>query len=136
MGEFKQKLVIDHADGAKFVSGGLRDQFVYRHFGIEEATGGKYCAHVICGAGGKPPIANHVHTEIDFLMVYVLKGWITFWYEGHGEETLKAGSVHMLPPGIDHGVVDWSDDIELIEITSPEKYGTVKTSAEELAETA
>ena len=42
----------------------------------------------------------------------------------------------MLPPGIDHGVVDWSDDIELIEITSPEKYGTVKTSAEELAETA
>ena len=136
MAEFKQNLVIDHAEGAEFVGGGLRDQFVYRHFGIEDATGGKYSAHVIRGGGGKPPIANHLHTEIDFLMVYVLKGWIKFWYEGHGEETLKAGSVHMLPPGIDHGVVDWSDDVELIEITSPAEYGTLESAVEETAETA
>ena len=136
MGQFKQKLVIDHAEGAAFEANGLRDQFVYRHFGIEEATGGKYSAHVIRGGDGKPPIANHIHTEIDFLMVYVLKGWITFWYEGHGEETLKPGSVHMLPPGIDHGVVDRSNDVELIEITSPAEYGTVESAVEELAETA
>lgn len=133
MAEFKQKLVIDHADGAKFEGGGLRDQFEYRHFGIEAATGGAYAAHVIRGGPGKPPIENHIHTDIDFLMVYVLKGWVTFWYEDHGEETLKAGSVHMLPPEIKHGVVDWSDDIEMIEITSPAEYGTSVVTAEDMA---
>lgn len=136
MSGFKQKLVIDHADGAKFETGGLRDQFEYRHFGIEEATDGKYGAHVIRGGPGKPPIENHIHTDIDFLIVYVLKGWVTFWYEDHGDETLKAGSVHMLPPEIKHGVVDWSDDLEMIEITSPAEYGTRAITAAELAETA
>lgn len=136
MADFKQTLVIDHSDGAVFEGGGLRDQFVYRHFGIEEATDGKYSAHVIRGGPGKPPIENHIHTEIDFLMVYVLKGWVTFWYEGRGEETLKAGSVHLLPPEIKHGVVAWSDDIEMLEITSPADYGTREVTAEELAETA
>ena len=55
MAEFKQNLVIDHADGAKYEGGGLRDQFVYRHFGIEEATDGKYSAHVIRGGSSKTP---------------------------------------------------------------------------------
>lgn len=136
MAEFKQKLVIDHADGAVYEGGGLRDQFVYRHFGIEEATDGKYSAHIIRGGVGKPPIEDHIHTDIDFLMVYVIKGWVTFWYEGRGEETLKAGSVHMLPPEIPHGVTAWSDDLEMIEITSPAEYGTEVYTARELAETA
>ena len=73
MGQFKQKLVIDHAEGATFEASGLRDQFIYRHFGIEEASGGKYSAHVIRGGAGKPPIADHIHTEIDFLMVYTIE---------------------------------------------------------------
>ena len=49
MSEFKQKLVIDHAEGAVYGKEGIRDQFVYRHFGVEEATGGKYGAHLIRG---------------------------------------------------------------------------------------
>ena len=81
---------------------------------------------------GNPPIESHIHTEIDFLIVYVIKGWVTFWYEGHGDETLKAGSVHMLPPEIKHSVVNWSDDIEMIEITSPGEYATRALTAEEL----
>ena len=49
---------------------------------------------------------------------------MTFWYEGLGEETLKAGSVHLLPPGIKHSVEGWSDDLEMVEITSPTVYST------------
>ena len=106
MSEFRQKLVIDHADGAVYGKEGIRDQFVYRQFGVEEATGGKYGAHLIRGGDGPPPIEAHIHTDIDFLIVYVVSGWVTFWYEGHGEETLKAGSVHMLPPEIKHSVIE------------------------------
>jgi hypothetical protein len=32
--------------------------------------------------GAKPPIAEHKHTELDFLFVYVLKGWMSFHYHG------------------------------------------------------
>ena len=136
MAEFKQKLIISHADGASYGKEGIRDQFVYRHFGVEEATGGKYGAHLIRGGDGSPPIENHIHTDIDFLIVLVTKGWVTFWYEGRGEETLKAGSVHMLPPEIKHGVLNWSDDLEMLEITSPAEYGTRALTAEEMEVTA
>ena len=136
MAEFKQKLVISHADGAVYGKAGIRDQFVYRHFGVAEATGGKYGAHLIRGGDGPPPIENHLHTDIDFLLVYVVGGWVRFWYEGHGEETLRAGSVHMLPPEIKHGVLDWSDDLEMFEITSPAEYGTRALTAEDMAVTA
>ena len=136
MAEFKQNLIISHADGASYGKAGIRDQFVYRHFGVEEATGGKYGAHLIRSGDGVSPIENHIHTDIDFLIVLVTKGWVTIWYEGRGEETLRAGSVHMLPPEIKHGVLDWSDDLEMLEITSPAESGTSALSAEEMQVTA
>ncbi len=124
MTQTDQKLVVLHEDESAFESGGLRNQFAYRDLGISAATGGKYNAHVIRAADGEPPITAHRHADIEFQLVYVTRGEVTFWYEGRGEETLKAGSVHLLPPGIKHSVVGWSDDIEMVEITSPTVYGT------------
>ena len=124
MMEPEQKLVVLHEDQSKFESGGLRTQFAYRDLGISAATGGKYNAHVIRAAGGEPPITAHMHADIDFQLVYVTRGEVTFWYEGRGKETLKAGSVHLLPPGIKHSVEGWSDDLEMVEITSPTVYST------------
>ena len=130
MTQFEQKLVVLHEDESAFAGGGLRDQFVYRDLGISEATGGKYNAHVIRAGDGKPPIEEHLHTGIDFQLVYVTKGEVTFWYEGRGAETLKAGSCHLLPPGIKHSVLGWSDDLEMVEITSPTEYATELVAAE------
>lgn len=129
----KQTLVIDRARDGKFVGGGLRDQFVYRHFGIEEATGREYSAHVIRAAGGKPPIRHHVHPDCEFLLVYVLKGWVKFWYEGRGEEKLVAGDVHMLPPGIKHAVTGWSRNLEMLEVTHPADYQSIELSDRQIA---
>ncbi len=125
MTQANQTLVVLHEDEDAFETGGLRTQFAYRDLGISEATGGKYNAHVIrAAAGGKPPISAHRHADIDFQLVYVTRGEVTFWYEGRGKETLKAGSVHLLPPGIKHSVEGWSDDLEMVEITSPTVYST------------
>ena len=88
--EFKQSLLVKHVEDTKFApiqanNGAPRPQFLYRQLGVEEATGGAYDAHVIRGVpGSKPPIAEHKHTELDFLFVYVLKGWMSFHYHGHG----------------------------------------------------
>ena len=77
--------------------------------------------------GSKPPIAEHKHTELDFLFVYVLKGWMSFHYHGHGEHRLKAGDCHIIPPGLSHTVTGWSEDVELLEITAPGHYKTIDT---------
>ncbi len=118
------KLSVSHADDASFEAGGLRDYFTYRDLGIKEATGGKAGAHVIRAVKGKrPPNQPHTH-QLDFQMIYILKGWARFWYEGEGEVLLKAGSCVHQPPGIVHSQLDQSDDLEILEITLPGDFET------------
>jgi quercetin dioxygenase-like cupin family protein len=57
-------------------------------------------------------------------MVYVLKGWVKFRYEGVGEVILSAGSCVHQPPGIRHIEIEHSDDVELLEIVMPAEFRT------------
>ena len=50
---------------------------------------------------------------------------IKFTYEGHGEHTFGPGDCCLQPPGIVHNELECSDDLELLEITSPASYETV-----------
>jgi quercetin dioxygenase-like cupin family protein len=130
----KYPLLIARAKDGKFGTDGLREQFEYRHFGVEEATGRKYSAHVIRAApNGVPPIRHHVHPDCEFLLVYVLKGWVKFWYEGRGEQKLSKGDVHMLPAGIKHAVTGWSKNLEMIEITHPADYQSIELTDRQIA---
>ena len=125
----KQAFTISHADDGKFVGEGLRAFFEYRDLGIEEATKGKFGAHVIRAVPGmESPGAWHSH-DLDFQMVYVTKGWVVFEYEGQGEHLMRAGSCALQPPGIVHREVRHSDDMELIEIISPAAFDTKDESA-------
>lgn len=117
------KFSVRHAREAAF-EGGLRGFFEYRDLGIKEATGGKVGAHVIrAREGGHATGEPHLH-HLDFQMVYVLKGWVRFWYEGVGEVTLEPGDCVHQPPGIRHRELAHSDDLELIEITLPAEFET------------
>jgi hypothetical protein len=46
----------------------------------------------------------------DFLFVYVLTGWMSLHYQGHGEHRLKAGDCDIIPPARSHNVTGWSED--------------------------
>ncbi len=130
----KFDLVIDRAKGAKWIKEDIRPQFEYRHFGIEEATGRRYGSHVIRVAkGSKPPVRHHVHPDCEFLLVYVLKGWVKFWYDGAGEKKLAAGDVHLLPAGIKHAVTGWSKNLEMLETTHPADYRSVELTDAQIA---
>ena len=130
----KFDLVIDKAKGAKWIKEDIRPQFEYRHFGVEEATGRQCGSHVIRVAkGAKPPVRHHVHPDCEFLLVYVLKGWVKFWYEGEGEVRLKVGDVHLLPAGIKHAVTGWSKDLEMLETTNPADYRSVELTDAQIA---
>ncbi len=112
------------ADDRQFKGEGLRPQFVYRDLGIKVATHGRAGAHVIRATrppdGGTGP---HRHT-LDFQMVYVLKGRVSFWYEGRGRIDMGPGDCVHQPPGIRHELLDWSADMELLEITQPAEFPT------------
>ncbi|MCC3303340.1 cupin domain-containing protein [Sneathiella sp. HT1-7] len=119
------KLSVSHAEDAEF-SSGLRGFFEYRDLGIKESTDGKVGAHVIRAVPGEHAEGDkHTH-KLEFQMVYILKGWVKFWYEGTGEVILKAGSCVHQPPGIKHQELAHSDDLELIEIILPADFETVE----------
>ncbi len=119
-----QAFTVAHADDGRFEAQGLRAFFEYRQLGIAEATGGKYGAHVIRAVPGRHSEAEwHTH-DLDFQMVDVTRGWVVFEYQGQGEHTLREGSCVLQPPGIRHREVRHSDDLELIEITSPAEFAT------------
>ena len=123
-----QAFTVSHADGTGLAeggfSGGLRAFFEYRDLGIKAATDGKYVAHVIRAVPGRHAEPQwHTH-DLDFQMIYILKGWVILEYEGQGEVTFRAGSAALQPPGIRHREIRHSDDLELIEICAPAEFST------------
>jgi mannose-6-phosphate isomerase-like protein (cupin superfamily) len=105
--------VASHAQDAKFERG-LRSFYEYRDLGIKAATNGRVDAHVIRAAAGKEFSSQpHLH-KTEFQLVYILKGWIEFEYEGQGVVRLEAGSCVHQPPNIRHRELGHSDDIEML----------------------
>jgi quercetin dioxygenase-like cupin family protein len=99
-----QGFVVTHAKDAQFERG-LRSFFEYRDLGLKQATQGRVTASVIRAAGGHEFSSQpHLH-HTEFQLVYVLKGWIEFEYEGQGPVRLEAGSCVHQPPGI--GIANW-----------------------------
>jgi quercetin dioxygenase-like cupin family protein len=86
-------------------------------------------AHVIRAVPGAtfagPP---HLH-RATFQLVYVLKGWIEFEYEGQGTVRLDAGSCVHQPPSIRHRELAHSDDVEMLEIVMPAGFATEEVAA-------
>ena len=114
---------VSHARDTAFESG-LRPFFDYRDLGIRDATKGQVVAHVIRAAKGAEFSGQpHLH-RTEFQMVYVLKGWIEFEYEGQGVVRLEAGSCVYQPPSIRHREIGHSDDIEMLEIVMPAQFAT------------
>ena len=118
-----QGFVVSHAKDARFERG-LRSFFEYRDLGIEDATAGRVVAHVIRAAAGREFESKpHLH-KTTFQLVYVLKGWIEFEYEGQGRVRLEAGSCVHQPPEIRHREVGHSEDIEMLEVVLPADFET------------
>ena len=114
---------VSHARDTAFESG-LRPFFDYRDLGIQDATKGQVVAHLIRAAKGAEFSGQpHLH-RTEFQMVYVLKGWIEFEYEGQGVVRLEAGSCVYQPPSIRHREIGHSDDIEMLEIVMPAQFAT------------
>ena len=120
-----QRFTVSHHRDQDF-DFGLRAYSAYRDLGIAAATNGMVQAHVIRMT--KPFEDGEVSTphlhDVDFQMVYVLKGWFRTEFEGEGVHTFNAGSCWIQPPRIKHTVRGYSDDCELLEIVLPADFKT------------
>ena len=120
----KGRFHVSH-DGDDAFDGGLRDTFEYRDLGMVAATGGRVRAHVI-RPSGKFEKSGDLHTHnLDFQMVYVLEGWARVFFEGVGDVRFEKGSCMYQEPGIEHRVLEYSDDYTVIEITMPADFETI-----------
>jgi mannose-6-phosphate isomerase-like protein (cupin superfamily) len=127
----KQRIAISHYRDEDFVTNGLRAYAKYRDLGIADATHGLAQAHVIRLIGPCNPAEVsklHFH-DVEFQMVYVLKGWVKTYLEGQGETLMKQGSSWTQPPRIKHLIMDYSDDVELLEVILPAEFKTVELAA-------
>src|SRR5262245_18323008 len=127
----KQHVAISHHRDEDFKADGLRAYAHYRDLGIADATGGLARAHVIRLLGPCDPqevSKLHFH-DVDFQMVYVLKGWVKTYKESVGETMMTVGSAWIQPPRIRHMILDYSDDVELLEVILPADFKTVELTA-------
>lgn len=127
--DLRMHFSIQHAKEGPFQYDGLRKYFEYRDLGIHHATQGQAVMHVIRAREGTHATGEwHCH-KVQLQLVYVLKGWAIFEYEGQGQHTLEAGTCVHQPPGIRHREIAHSDDLEILEIVLPGDFETVKTDA-------
>ena len=127
----KQRIAISHHREEDFKADGLRTYAKYRDLGIADASHGLARAHVIRLIGPCNPAEVsklHFH-DVEFQMVYVLKGWVKTYMEGQGETLMKEGSAWTQPPRIKHLIMDYSDDVELLEVILPAEFKTVELAA-------
>ena len=127
----KQRIAISHHREEDFKADGLRTYAQYRDLGIAEASHGLAQAHVIRLIGPCNPaeVSKLHYHDVEFQMVYVLKGWVKTYMEGQGETLMKEGSAWTQPPRIRHLIMDYSDDVELLEVILPAEFKTVELSS-------
>ncbi len=119
-----QTLAYSSIDNPVYVTG-RRDFFKYRELGVTEATNGRMRAQVTSATQGLGrPTGWHYHVcEQQF--VYMLKGWVDLVFENGTKVRLREGESLMIPGGMRHNETATADELELLEISVPAKFGTV-----------
>ena len=127
----KQRIAISHHREEDFKADGLRTYAQYRDLGIAKASHGLAQAHVIRLIGPCNPaeVSKLHYHDVEFQMVYVLKGWVKTYMEGQGETLMKEGGCWTQPRRIKHLIMDYSDDVELLEVILPAEFKTVELSS-------
>ncbi len=93
---------------------------------IPDRQGGAFIAsHIHIPNGGPVPDYVHFH-RVRFQMIFCHRGWVRVVYEDQGEPfVMQAGDCVLQPPEIRHRVLESSDDLEVVEISSPAEHETL-----------
>lgn len=118
---FEPEFVLTRAGAAP---GEGRAGMLYRDL-IPNRFGGRYIASHICIPGGGG-VSDWVHYHrIAVQIIYVRRGWVRVVYEDEGQSfVLNEGDLVLQPPEIRHRVLESSQGLEVVEISSPAVHAT------------
>ncbi len=103
---------------------GLREWLKIRDLGLSDATNSQFDAWVTRANEMGGSTGRHYH-NYDFQIMYVLNGWVKMYYENEGEFVLKKGDFVYHPKAHVHDFMDYSEDIEILEMASPAHHHSI-----------
>src|SRR5262245_33413601 len=121
----KPKIVITRSEGAAWTKG-LRGFLEYRDLGLAEATQGRVGATIARAIRTYEPgsgAPRHTH-DVGFHVIFVMRGWFRSEFEGLGEVILRAGDCLSYEGEIPQQHIEYSDDFQVMQITTPSAYRT------------
>ncbi|HEX6813173.1 MAG TPA: cupin domain-containing protein [Planctomycetota bacterium] len=114
--------VSEPAADARWAEG--RSGMLYRDLIPGRQGGALIASHIRIPRGGPVPDYVH-HHRVTAQVIYCLRGSVRVVYEDQGEPfVMQAGDCVLQPPGIRHRVLESSDGLEVIEVTSPALHET------------
>ncbi len=122
--EKPQSLAIATAADPVYVAG-RREFFKYRELGVTEATNGRMRAQVTEASQGLSKETGWHYHVCEQQFIYMLKGWVDLEFEDGRKVRLGQGDSMMIPGGMRHNETATSDQMDILEISVPAKFGTV-----------
>ena len=121
--EIKSSLVVNKlSDDANWIVGraGMR----YRDLIPDRLGGYVIASHIHIPDAGTVPDYVHFH-KVQSQIIYCYRGWVKVVYEDQGEPfVMNAGDCVLQPPEIRHRVLECSENLEVIELSSPAEHIT------------
>jgi uncharacterized cupin superfamily protein len=126
LAQARTALLLQPAEAAVWRLEGARANFLVRDLGLAEATRGRlFMRQTRAVKPFESETGWHWH-DMDAHVVFVLRGWLSFRFDGVAETvTVAAGGCLSQPAGVAHNVVGYSDDLELLEISLPAETESV-----------
>lgn len=103
---------------------GRRSFFKYRDLGVTTATDGRMRAQITLATGEMQQTGWHYHL-CDSQFIYALRGWVDLVFEDGRNIRVSAGESLLIPGGLKHNELAFSQNLELLEVSIPAKMGTV-----------
>ena len=104
---------------------GRRAFFTYKDMGVTDATGGLMRAQLTTAREGMKESTGWHYHECEGQFVYVLKGWVDLEFETGEQLRIKEGESLYIPGGMKHNEYGTSEDLDILELSTPGKMGTV-----------
>lgn len=97
--------------------------FEHRETGINEATQGIASVQVARPKDNpnQSPLLSH---DTDILFTFVMEGELDLLAEGHELQHLRKGDAYVVPPHLKHRFANYSEDLELLEVSLPGRFNT------------
>jgi len=97
----------------------------FRDTGIDEATAGLASVHI-----GRAKDHNAEQRELshdaDILFTFIMQGKMELAADGHTAHRMRKGDAFVIPPNLKHTFSNLSDDLELLEVSLPGKFKTMR----------